>query len=285
MPNIVVFPRYEKRVTAFMDILGFSDLIPVIEDRHASFEHVFLVVREMLDSKPKWKDKEIAEDMWETTKTEAARFGRTLSQKDHEKILDILAKRDRALAFSDNLVRSSPADWPGAVSVIYSVVLLSIRLLVRGTFVRGGITVGNLCHEDSLVFGPALIEAHRMEKKLAKYPRIVLSPSVLDLMRCEPPYGGCGAHLQQVFRVDDGGIAYLHFLSRNAMEDAGFTDNRRFEALSRIRSQLAGKIRFYPECSGRVQEKLRWFVHYFNDTIRSEGLLKQIPPLEDIPWD
>jgi hypothetical protein len=57
--------------------------------------------------------------------------------EDNEEILKTLANRDSALAFSDNLVRLSPADWPGVVSVTFSVVLLAIRLLVRGIFYSG----------------------------------------------------------------------------------------------------------------------------------------------------
>jgi len=281
-PNIFVVPRYENRVTAFLDILGFSSLIPETEDRLASFEHVFLALRAMLDSKPDWKDEQIAKDLLESAKREAANFGHELSKGEHDKILSILEKRDRALAFSDNLVRSSPADWAGMVSVAYSVIILAIRLLARGVFIRGGITIGNLCHEESLVFGPALMEAYRMEQELANYPRVVLSPPALALMCVEPPHGDVGANLQKLFRVDDSGIAYLHLLSNNAMEGAGFAGERRFEALSRIRSQLAGKFKLYPGWPKPFQEKLRWFVGYFNETVHSEGLIDQVAPLDEI---
>lgn len=279
---MVIVPRYENRVTAFLDILGFSSLIPATEDRLASFEHVFLALRAILDSKPDWKDEQIAKQLWEAAKQEAANFGHKLSKGEHDKILSILEKRDRALAFSDNLVRSSPADWAGMVSVAYSIIILAIRLLVRGIFVRGGITIGNLCHEESLVFGPALMEAYRMEQELARYPRVVLSPPALALMCVEPPYGDVGANLRKIFRVDDSEIAYLHFLSENAMEGAGFVGVRRFEILSQIRSQLVGKFKFYPEWPEPFQEKLRWFVSYFNDTVRSEGLIDRIAPLDEI---
>ncbi len=45
--------------------------------------------------------------------------------------------------------------------------------------IRGGITFGGLFHQDRVVVGPAMIEAYRLESRVAKYPRVVISPELL----------------------------------------------------------------------------------------------------------
>jgi len=38
--------------------------------------------------------------------------------------------------------------------------------------------MGDVCHSDGGVFGPALIEAYEIERTLAIYPRVALGPSI-----------------------------------------------------------------------------------------------------------
>ncbi len=55
-------------------------------------------------------------------------------------------------------------------------------LAVR-TPVRGSITVGAGAElEDGGFYGPALAEAHRLETEVAGYPRVVVSPAVLEFL-------------------------------------------------------------------------------------------------------
>ena len=46
--------------------------------------------------------------------------------------------------------------------------------------IRGSITLGPLYHVGSCIFGPALVEAHYLESKKAKYPRIIISKYLRD---------------------------------------------------------------------------------------------------------
>jgi hypothetical protein len=94
--------------------------------------------------------------------------------------------------FSDNIVISYP------LSSLFSNGRLDERfgsLVVLGQFqklvsiiaaaalriallVRGGATIGKLFHAQGVVFGDALVDAYRVESKVAKYPRVVLSHSI-----------------------------------------------------------------------------------------------------------
>ncbi|HTG56249.1 MAG TPA: hypothetical protein VL943_08285, partial [Niabella sp.] len=45
-----------------------------------------------------------------------------------------------------------------------------------GMMIRGGITIGDLIHEENgALFGPAMNEAYRLESNSAIYPRVVIS--------------------------------------------------------------------------------------------------------------
>lgn len=46
-------------------------------------------------------------------------------------------------------------------------------------FTRGAITCGKFYHENSIAFGPGIIEAYRMEENDAKYIRMVVSDSAM----------------------------------------------------------------------------------------------------------
>jgi hypothetical protein len=55
---------------------------------------------------------------------------------------------------------------------------LSRTLLRAGYFARGAITKGLLYHDHNMVFGPAFLEAYRLETTVSKFPRIMVPRSV-----------------------------------------------------------------------------------------------------------
>ena len=46
--------------------------------------------------------------------------------------------------------------------------------MVSGYAVRGGIAKGDLVHRGSIIYGPALNVAYRIEKEIAIYPRVIV---------------------------------------------------------------------------------------------------------------
>ena len=51
---------------------------------------------------------------------------------------------------------------------------------------RGGVTIDDICFEGSMVFGPAMNKAYRLESEFAVYPRIVIDPAVFEAHEKEP---------------------------------------------------------------------------------------------------
>lgn len=56
----------------------------------------------------------------------------------------------------------------------------------QGHFIRGGMTIGDIFIDDSMVFGPAIVQAHTLETEFAIYPRIVIDPIVFTTFENDP---------------------------------------------------------------------------------------------------
>jgi hypothetical protein len=58
---------------------------------------------------------------------------------------------------------------------------------INGFLLRGGVTVGDIVHEDEIVFGPGLNRAYHLEDKIALYPRFVVDTN------CVKEFGELGS--------------------------------------------------------------------------------------------
>jgi hypothetical protein len=64
-----------------------------------------------------------------------------------------------------------------AIRILSGVAELGLRI---GVLVRGGFALGQLYHENSVVFGEAMVEANRIEKSEAFYPRVLVSERIIE---------------------------------------------------------------------------------------------------------
>jgi hypothetical protein len=83
----------------------------------------------------------------------------------------------RTSSFSDNMVVTQVPD-DRTKMLIQHLANAQLASALVGFLVRGGITVGNVVHDDEVVFGPGLNRAYELETSVAKYPRIILDPEV-----------------------------------------------------------------------------------------------------------
>jgi hypothetical protein len=139
--------KYETRYCAFLDILGFSDLIGNIRKDDTGFE----IVRDLL-------------------------------RKIHEPSkYDTAGTADfRATTVSDAIALSSSFSANGLSVLVDTICRLVLGALEEGYFMRGGLCRGLLYHDNDMVFGEAFIKAYRIESSVARYPRIMVSKQVYD---------------------------------------------------------------------------------------------------------
>jgi len=103
----------------------------------------------------------------------------------------------RITSFSDCCVISLPFKQEELSQVIYGLSNVFVGAALSGFLLRAGVTVGNIHHENDIVFGPALNVAHSLESN-GVYPRVILDKSILGLKDVELVEGMLG--------VDDLGV-------------------------------------------------------------------------------
>jgi len=148
---------YEKRLVAYLDILGWSEACKVETDRVAT------AAKAIHDA---------ANDYSTETKDRIVRLSDEIKGETNPMYMAV-----QAGAFSDNYVLSMPVGF--GFRILQSAAALSIKLLQLGFLTRGGVTIGEIYHRDNVVFGPALIEAVALEKE-AHYPRLLCSDNLLS---------------------------------------------------------------------------------------------------------
>ncbi len=121
--------------------------------------------------------------------------------------------------------------------------------------------IGQLAHTDSVVYGPALVDAHRLERELAVYPRIVVREADLKDMNFSRD-----ELAQQILRMDDG-VPFLNPIT-NWLPPVP-------EAIPRARSQFIREHEKWSSClralkaagppsgpKAKVIAKHEWFLSY-----------------------
>jgi hypothetical protein len=134
---------YEDRVIAFIDILGFRELV--------AKGKVLTILKAM-----------------------------EIIRKRVKLIENVAHSPLKTSQFSDTLILSAPSDSNGLVHIVHFVSLLASELFLNGIWCRGAIASGALYDDGNVVFGPALINAYEMESQLAVYPRILVTETVAE---------------------------------------------------------------------------------------------------------
>jgi len=128
---------YQERVIAFIDILGFTELV-----RKDKVETILQAMR--------------------------------IIQRRLRNLEGIPNCPLQHTMFSDSVVFSAELTDDGILALVHNTAYLAAALFQKGIFCRGAITTGNLYHKKATIFGPAMIAAYKLESQLALYPRIIV---------------------------------------------------------------------------------------------------------------
>lgn len=187
-------PKYEKRYLAFIDILGWSDLVRRSEENGAGAAFLADILR-------------------------------TLRQVYGNEFREPGPVDFQTTLFSDCIVTSCPefTEFNGekvdsAFFITNHILSISRNLIfLSGTACRGAITFGNILHTEDVVVGPALIRACELEQSHAIFPRTIIDPNCIDrfshLMHNADIIGD-----QLVF--DPDGMMFVNFLGPAYVADA-----------------------------------------------------------------
>lgn len=168
-------PEIKSSVFIFMDILGYQDMNTKLDTKEQQQEFLEKLHHALSESRS-WID----------------------HPADRAGISALLPKdRFQIRAFTDNIVIGIPihSDAEGELGEAFNKVAdFQLSMTTQGFFVRGAISMGNAYVDEIAVFGPALVEAYKGESSIARDPRVILTPTVVETVRGHLNYYGKDPH-------------------------------------------------------------------------------------------
>lgn len=86
------------------------------------------------------------------------------------------------IQFSDSIIISAPYNPKTFHSFSKLIAEYQFKLLLNKIAIRGGITFGKHFFKEDFLFSSALIDAYGIESKLARYPRVIVSDDLYELL-------------------------------------------------------------------------------------------------------
>jgi hypothetical protein len=248
--------QFEDRVVAFIDILGFRQIVDSMARNPARFQ----LIRDVLEIIQR-QERKLSRARQAEAERERRRQPGTASLLPPSAI--------EMTAFSDCYVVSALASAGWKVMVV--VQALAAFLIYRGILLRGGVAKGKAYHTKRVLFGPAVIAAYELQQHTAKYPRIVVED---HLVRSEWWLNTRG----EFFRQDGDGCWFVNPFERGVSrwsELLGMLRRYQIESsfLGDVRKHIARLLSDQMRSRRRDWDriaKLRWLAARFNDAIASQ---------------
>jgi hypothetical protein len=152
--------KYENRITLFLDILGFRN---VIEKR--------TMLPDNLHPGKYVDNPNGITELYNSLNIIREHFNIGVIPSENTK---------RITQFSDSLIISFSVKEKGEIFTLISDIHFLIKRFIKYQIIcRGAISYGKLIHDEKFVFGPALNMAYETESKAAMYPRIIMDKTIL----------------------------------------------------------------------------------------------------------
>jgi hypothetical protein len=234
--------EYSERYCAFVDILGFRQLIARLGNDSSKVDtlaHILSKVHKPL----------------------------------HPGFADLKAIDYRTQSISDAVAISVVPTLHGLSELFTSLQELALSLLSEGYFIRGAIVRGRLYHDEKMVFGEALIKAYDLETQVVRFPRImVMSDVVNDTILHPQPAKQFWQHL----RPSEDGPMFLHVLAKMQLEmnDSPMgpdnDEGDRFGQYLLMKRLIEMRFRESVD-TPRHYEKVQWFAKYWNASLPAKA--------------
>jgi hypothetical protein len=185
--------KYQESIVAFIDVLGFSNL--VYDKNNSKIEHYFEYV--------------------------VSDFKEMLPNKSFKYIL-----------ISDSIVISCLKTNDNLSEIVFFIGKLQYKLLLKGILLRGGISFGDLYINKvhNIIVGPGLINAFALEKE-AKLPKVVIDRRFILEFKCSTKsfLDNINQHFHNLYgdeneklKLDEGGLLYINYARQFARSGPTF---------------------------------------------------------------
>lgn len=178
--------RYEKSFVAFLDVLGFKQMI---------------------------KSKDLTQiNQYFGIVESAVRYLKNIPSK----------KNINSIVISDSIILSAPYTDTNEDNLemlrqlCMAIGLIQQSLAIKGIWLRGAICYGDTYFDsiNSQIVGPAYVEAYLLEEKLAVNPRVILDSKLIPVLG----YRNATELIDAVNKADQGGFQYSNWGSRVLFE-------------------------------------------------------------------
>lgn len=231
-------------MVAYMDILGYSEAIRASEAAGTQQAELRTLHKAMMSGRQWLEDGD-----------------------DPPELKEFMKKDFYALkAFTDNIVIGWPVRDDAEVefgSAFFKLGAFQFEMAISGYFMRGGLAVGEAYVDDIAVFGGALIEAYDGESKVARDPRIILTPTAIAAANQHLTYytnKRHAPHVRELVKDADGQwfLNYLECVLWAEDEQGPF-----YEEFARHKMAVEEKLRFYKDTPA-IWSKYAWVAGYHN---------------------
>lgn len=249
---------YEKRVIAFIDLLGTKEFVKKRDPKIINIVNKFASYA---------KDPALKENHLEVTVF-----------SDHIAVSFPVAPNNKT-----NLEKLSTTIF----NILYE---CCVYAFLKEVLLRGSITIGDLYHKDQVIVGQALVDAYQLESEHAKNPRIILSEELLELINRHTYYKEDGTLEQKIAHYSYPSMLSIRsdYIDENAYEyhyldwlewyreknvtigSSGISDE--YKWAKKIQPIIEKNLHHF-KTDSRPLEKWKWMAAYFNG---------HVPPKERI---
>lgn len=240
--------NYEERFVAFIDILGFKDIIKVVESNLNADNSQLKTVKSILNF------------MLEETEESHYSADLPVYELRDDKMYERELGNPRLTYISDCMIISTDGNLDGFKALSRKLHKISADLAVDGVFCRGAITKGKVFHHGQILFGSAYVKAYQLEQT-AIYPRIIVDPDIIDVF----DYSKVKVPLSPAFYSKDesDGLFYLNFTTWQLYPPYCF-DFITF--LLRTREHIVNSLN--KTTDEKILKKLDWLQQEFNRNVQ-----------------
>lgn len=238
--------RYENRLILFIDFLGFQEHIgrTITDERH--LDRIAAALRAL-------REVGMERELFES------------QQLTH---------------FSDSVVVSFRIEETSAVFwLLNQIGMAVIEMAGSGFLVRGAVTVGPLVHTSDLLLGPAMVDAYRLESKVARFPRVIIDPKVIEVARRHRSDQHNSdeeeAYVRSGLAQDQDDWLWIDYVSWDAVLSAGLDADAYPEYLAVLSRMVRDGL---AHAEWRVNEKMIWLHGEYACAVER---CRALAPLED----
>lgn len=223
---------YPDRIVAFIDILGFRQLVLTAGENPQGL-------------------------LQELTSLLSANVSKKWSESKGFKIK----------MFSDCICASAPNTFSGLIMAIVNISNIQQAFLRRKLLLRGGLSFGRHYESRTLIFSEALIKAYTIESSVAVYPRVVLDESLVqrffgnDSGALTPGKTLANCFLQR----DSDGKAFVNYFP--SVTHSVEIDKKRRIGLERQKELILDARKNHPTDTS-IMFKLSWVERYHNFVVK-----------------